>query len=277
MSDSDDETLAVSRKRTSLELDAMRRLHRLCTLSVTEGGIEAILCEIVDTAIALTGADFGSIYLIDPGSSVCRIAAQRGFPQWWVDFWNSAPLGQGSCGVALQRRERVIVENVEQSQIFGGSALEMQLKTGVRAVQSTPLLSRSGKPLGVFSTQYRNPQRPDEDKLRLLDLLARQSADIIEHIQSIGMLRRQAALLRLSFDAIFVWRVEGRFRSSSCAVGTGGSESSPRVQASTDLVRPEITRHPGSGSNSLVAVECRYQAYLCGGAHGAVRRRDPRL
>ena len=51
-----------------------------------------------------------------------------------------------TCGAALRRGKRVIVEDIEQSSIFIGTpALEIQLKAGVRACQSTPLVSRSGK------------------------------------------------------------------------------------------------------------------------------------
>ena len=192
---------ASEEKRISAELDAMIRLHKLSTLSVTEGDLERILCEIVDTAIALTGADFGNIQLVDPVSLALRIVAQRGFQQSWVDFWNNLPEGQGSCGVSLKQGERVIVENVEQTPILGGATLEMLLKAGVRAVQSTPLVSRSGKPLGMFSTHYRKPQRPDEATLRLLDLLARQAADIIEHVQGIAMLGESEERLRLAMTS----------------------------------------------------------------------------
>jgi PAS domain S-box-containing protein len=191
----------------SSELTAMLRLQKLSTLSVTEGDLGVILCEIVDAAIDVTGADFGSIQFIDPVSSALRIAAQRGFQQWWVDFWNTMPGGQGSCPVSLQRRERVIVENVEESPIFVGAVLEVLLKAGVRGVQSTPLVSRSGKLLGTFSTHYRKPQRPDEGQLRVLDLLARQAADVIEHVQGIAMLRESEERFRSMADgiALMIW------------------------------------------------------------------------
>src|SRR5215813_7293384 len=196
----DKEVIGVSQKRVSAELDAMIRLHKLSTLSVTEGDLERILCEIVDTAIALTGADFGNIQLVDPVSLALRIVAQRGFQQSWVDFWNNLPEGQGSCGVSLKQGERVIVENVEQTPILGGATLEMLLKAGVRAVQSTPLVSRSGKPLGMFSTHYRKPHSPDERALRLLDLLARQAADIIERAQADDALAEAAQRLNAHMD-----------------------------------------------------------------------------
>ena len=181
------------------DLDAMERLRRLGTLSVREGGLQPILTEIVDTAIAITNADFGNIQLLAPATGDLRIAAHRGFPPWWLDFWNSVAKGRGCCGTALQRGERVIVEDVEQSPIFAGTeALEIQRRAGVRAVQSTPLIGRSGKPVGMFSTHYRTPRRPDEHALRLLDLLAAQAADMIDHARSDEALRLSEERLKLA-------------------------------------------------------------------------------
>jgi GAF domain-containing protein len=66
-----------------------------------------------------------------------------GLLQLVFDFWNSNSGAKGACGTALERGERVIVEDVEQSPVFAGTeALEIQIKAGVRAVQSTPLVSR---------------------------------------------------------------------------------------------------------------------------------------
>jgi PAS domain S-box-containing protein len=204
------------------ELDAMTRLHKLAMLSVSEAGLEPILGEIVDAAIAVSGADFGSIQVLDPVSSDLGIVSHRGLPQWWLDFWQNVPRGQSGCGAALERGERVIVEDVEQSPLFAGTrGLEMLLKAGVRAQQSTPLLSRSGKPLGVFSTHYKKPHRPDERTLQLLDLLARQAADVIEHTQVTSALRHSEERYRLLAeqvtDGIFVIDSHGRYLDANRA------------------------------------------------------------
>jgi len=202
------------------ELDAMTRLHKLAMLSVHEAGLELFLDEIVNVAIAVCGADFGNIQLLDPVSSDLRIVSQRGFPQWWLDFWDSRFKGQ-DASAALERGERVIVEDVKRSPIFAGTTgLEMQLKAGVRALQSTPLVSRSGKPLGMFSTHYKKPHRPDERTLRLLDLLARQAADAIEHTQ-VSALRQSEERYRLLAeqvtDGIFVTDSQGRYLDANRA------------------------------------------------------------
>ena len=53
-------------------------------------------------------------------------------------------------------------------------------RSGIRAVQSTPLRSRSGRPLGMLSTHWRTPHPSSEDDFRFFDVLARQAADFIE-------------------------------------------------------------------------------------------------
>ena len=53
-------------------------------------------------------------------------------------------------------------------------------RSGIRAVQSTPLRSRSGRPLGMLSTHWRTPHDPTDEDFRFFDVLARQAADLIE-------------------------------------------------------------------------------------------------
>jgi PAS domain S-box-containing protein len=185
------------------DLDGMTHLQKLGGLFVQGSNLEPVLTEVVDAAIAITDADFGNVQLIDPVSGDLRIAAHRGFSPSWIEFWNAVAKGRGVCGTALERGERVIVEDIEQSPIFVGTpALDIQRKAGVRAVQSTPLVSRSGKTVGMFSTHYRTSRRPDERSLRLLDLLARQAADIIEHSQAAELLRESEQRLQLMADAL---------------------------------------------------------------------------
>jgi GAF domain-containing protein len=44
-------------------------------------------------------------------------------------------------------------------------------------------ITRSGALVGMLSTHYRTPRRPEDRDLWLLDLLARQAADAIERTQ----------------------------------------------------------------------------------------------
>ena len=196
-----EEALRESERRLTADLDAMVRLQKLGMQVVRDGNLEPFLGEIVDTAMKVCDADFGTIQILDPESLKFRIVAQRGFPAWWIDSWNTLSRREGASGTAVERGERVIVQDIEQSPIFVGTpALEIQRKVGVRAVQSTPLISRSGEVVGVFSTHYRAPRQPGEHALRLLDLLARQAADVIEQAQAEADLRESEKRLRFALE-----------------------------------------------------------------------------
>jgi PAS domain S-box-containing protein len=102
----------------------------------------------------------------------------------------------------MKTRERVVVEDVLESKFLAGSAaLQVLLDAGVRAVQCTPLISSSGKLLGMISTHHATPHQPSERELGLMDLLARQVADYLERRQSEQALTASSAELRRFLEA----------------------------------------------------------------------------
>src|SRR5262249_42521084 len=86
--------------------EVQRRLHQLAMLPI-EAGMQDVLAAILDVAIDIARADFGNIQLLDPKTSTLHLAAQRGFPQWWIDYWDTVSEGKGTCGTILKRGERV--------------------------------------------------------------------------------------------------------------------------------------------------------------------------
>ncbi len=197
--------LAVSRDITEQKQAekeyAMSRLDKISTLYVNDGDLPAILNEVLDLAISFTGADMGNIQLLEAESGLLRITVHRGFEPPFLDFFALVDHGTGSCGTALDRGERVIVEDVTRSPIFVGTpALAVQLEAGVRACQSTPLISRSGAFVGMLNTHFRSPYIPIEQDLQLVDLLAHQAADLIERKKSEESLRQSEERFRKIFN-----------------------------------------------------------------------------
>src|SRR6201999_3574870 len=74
--------------------------------------------------------------------------------------------------------------------------LPIFLEAGILAAQSTPLYSRGGKLLGMISTHWSFPHNPPQRRLDLLDILARQAADLIERTQTAEALRESEERLR---------------------------------------------------------------------------------
>jgi PAS domain S-box-containing protein len=175
--------------RLTAERDAMRRMHALSIRALAVGEDSSVLWqEIIDTAIAILGAEKGTLQSVD-GENL-RIMAHHGHDQKFLDFFSAARNVASVCGEALRRGKRVVVEDIERSQLFVGTpSLDVLRAAGIRAVQSTPLRTRGGKLIGILTTQWAAPRVPDEQDLLLLDLLARQAADLIEYNHSEMALR----------------------------------------------------------------------------------------
>jgi len=74
-------------------------------------------------------------------------------------------------------------------------------------VHSTSLTSRFGDALGLLSMQYRDARTPDSREIRMLDVLARQAADLIERMRSEQALRQSEEQFRELAEAgpQFIW------------------------------------------------------------------------
>jgi len=210
------EALSVSQEALSAELAAMKRLHAMVDRILQDDSLDSILPETVDAAIEIAGADMGTVQLLERDTSKLRIAASRGLERPALDFFAHVALDDPTAlGESMRRGERVTVEDVTKSDIFAGTpAFDVLRAAGVRAFQSTPLMSRSGTLIGTLSTHYRSPGLPQERDLRVLDLLARQAADAIERNGSEEMRRLDAVaryqqLVELISAGVYVVDTEG--------------------------------------------------------------------
>jgi PAS domain S-box-containing protein len=169
-------------EHSAADLKAMRRLNEIGTRCAKDGNdVVGCLKDVLNVAIEISGADKGHIQLRDPESDQLNFAAHNGFDESFRDFFINARDGNSAWGMAMETHQRVIVEDITESEIYAGKpSLSMMLNADVRAVQSVPLLSSFGKLLGTISTHFSEPHRPSEQELRLMDLLARQTADYLE-------------------------------------------------------------------------------------------------
>src|SRR5205807_114452 len=133
-------------EQLAAELVAMARMQQLSTRLVQAGDFPVLLEEIVGAAMEITGAAMGDVQLFE--DEISNVVAQRGSDTGFSE--PSDTIDQASR-TAVRRGERVIVKD----------------QAGTRAVISTPLVSRSGQVLGVFSTHYRSPLKPAERDLRM--------------------------------------------------------------------------------------------------------------
>ncbi|HEY7241608.1 MAG TPA: ATP-binding protein [Burkholderiales bacterium] len=170
----------------AMELAATKQLQETSLRLIGEDDPASLYETILDAAVVIMRSEYASIQMLYPERGELRLLGFRGFNAHAAKFWEWVrPASESTCGMALRSRARCIVADVENCDWMAGSEdLATYLQTGIHAVQSTPLVSRSGHVLGMISTHWCRPHQPSEHELRLLDVLARQAADLIERKRS---------------------------------------------------------------------------------------------
>ena len=188
--------LRESEERLAQELAATRQLQSASALLIqgSNGNGSVLYQKIVDAAVAIMRSDMASLQMFYPergNEGELRLLGHSGFSPQAAEFWTWVRPGSATtCGVGLRSGQRVIAADVETCDFLTGTDdLDIYRDAGIRAVQSTPLVSRDGRMLGMISTHWRTPHTPAESDLRQFDILARQAADVLERKQAEEALR----------------------------------------------------------------------------------------
>ncbi|HEX4023450.1 MAG TPA: ATP-binding protein [Steroidobacteraceae bacterium] len=183
--------LQQAERPPTVEPDSAHPLHELSTRLIRGGDIQTLYHQMIDTAVAIMHSDCASMQVLGERSSDLHLLAWRGFDQRSAQYWQRITLESISSRAAAARRgERVFITDTEQCETIAGTRdLEEYRRSHIRSTQSTPLLSRTGRLLGMISTHWRRPHQPAAGELRTFDILVRQCADLIERRQTEEALR----------------------------------------------------------------------------------------
>jgi GAF domain-containing protein len=139
---------------------------------------------LLEEAVAVTSADRGTFQLIDRSTSSLRIVASCDFGPEFLRFFSAVRDSDDcACGRSLRQVGRIMVPDIRDSEIFKSSPSGAVLRDAqVRAVQSTPLVDRQGRLIGVISTHWASVWRPSDDALSRLDAVCFRAAREISSI-----------------------------------------------------------------------------------------------
>ena len=185
-------------------LEDAKALQKISSQLIHEQNSDALYEDIVDAAMAMMRADMGSLQMVDRDGESLRLLAWKGFHPQSAAYWGTVTGGtQSSHGGALTNGVRQINPDIATSELVKGSDSHAEyVRSGIRAIQSTPLLSRDGRTVGMISTHWREPHVPGDRELRLFDVLARQAADVLERKRIEEALRESEERYRTLFESI---------------------------------------------------------------------------
>ena len=199
--------MRASERRLAQDLARMTRLQALSTRLVQPDDLMTLLQEILAAAAETTGTDKGNIQFVDDDTGGLRIVVHQGLSARFLQHFAEDGCA-ATCGAAQRGRQRVILEDLRQEPTLRNTQdLLISEAEGIRAVVSTPLITRNGHLLGVLSNHYGAPYQPPKHELRYIDLLARMAADVIERSRTEQALRASETRFRELADAMpqLVW------------------------------------------------------------------------
>lgn len=164
------------------QLEDERRLTAIGRVLMHERDLPTLHEALLNAAMLLMRADKASLQLLNADGTRVDLVASSGLHPDSVAYWKEVGYGSDSaCGQALAGNLRAMIADVETLGLEPDSpSLHHYRLSEIRAVQSTPLIGRDGKLVGVLSTHWRKPHVPTSFALARFDKLAHDAAEALD-------------------------------------------------------------------------------------------------
>lgn len=197
--------IAVRTARLLQELESHKealttRLDQLEALSTVGEAVSAtldldeVLATIVTQAVALSGADGGSILEFDPELAEFRVRTTFGTSPAQMDALRGIRVGLYDSLVGRAARERRPLQVPDLAESADDEHLRLLRDAGWRSVVAVPML-RQGRVVGALLVRRRQPGEVDNSTCLLLETFASQSSLALTNAQLYRRLEEQSAEL----------------------------------------------------------------------------------
>jgi len=242
----DENALRQRERELARELLDQKQLQKVSGQMIKQQQIEAVYMQIVEATVVLLRSDCASMQMVVPETGDLLLLAQKGFAAGSANGWRRVSRDGGTtCAEAFRIGERVIVPDLEHCHFVKKEDLVSYQRSAIRSVQSTPLFSRAGELVGMISNHWRKVHEPSKRELRLLDVLARQAADLIESKRADDEVRESEARMRATVEqataGVSRCDVDGRitFANQKLCKMIGYTESELIGKTFADVTHPD--------------------------------------
>jgi GAF domain-containing protein len=161
----------IGQRGFSVVLDAM--INRLKGEKTFDEALHRVLVD----AMALNGAEFGTLQLLD--GDTLLIVDQQSFKPPFLNTFRAVVREEGSaCGRALRSGKTVVIEDIEKDAEFAPFR-EVAKEAGYRSVVTTPLTTAGKKPLGIVATHFARVHSPTKVEIETFEKYCVFAADYL--------------------------------------------------------------------------------------------------
>src|ERR1700733_4102020 len=154
---------------------------------------------------------FCTVPLLDEGGKHLWEGSGGGLPAAYMQGVNGLEIGPdvGACGSAAFRNETTIIEDIANDHRFG-PAKDFVLSFGLRACWSVPIRDSKQKVLGTFAMYHKQPAKPRDRDLRVVEAGAHLAGNAIERLRAEEKLRENAERIAMAEKAAAfgIWQTE---------------------------------------------------------------------
>lgn len=187
-------------EKISRRNECLNTLHEASLLLVQECKVEDLFEIVVNKMMAMSGAQFGYIYLLDESDVLMKPKSVHGFPAEHVK--KSVQQGQGIIGKVWESGKTLVIYNYHEWEYRLREVIYSSLRTGI----GIPL-KVEGRVIGVFSMNYTVDHLFEQEELQMLDSFAELASMVLGNFLLHGKLQesqhRNQALIDALPDSIF--------------------------------------------------------------------------
>jgi signal transduction histidine kinase len=170
---------------TANEKEMWRILDVVSRCIRADNDFKGCLNSILQAAIQITLAGCGTLFLWNRDTRILKLVLHYGLDPSCAERLDSLHEEEAALyGITTPSGEQIIVEDIALADsVKAPGLLAALLAAGIRAFESTPLVTSSGNVVGAVSTYFSTPHQPSSRELPFLDVLAHEAGDYIERVQ----------------------------------------------------------------------------------------------
>jgi two-component system nitrate/nitrite sensor histidine kinase NarX len=179
--------LAAALQQRDTQVDALNRLSAAISQA---GSLDKALQDTLTHLLALTGADMGSIHVLDPATHSLKLAASLGVSGGFVCAERRIPIGECLCGEAARTGQLIVSEDLMTDPRLVRPACREE-KFG--SVVSIPLTAKE-RTLGILTLYTKQSHAVSDLDHALLTLVGRHIGVAVENAQLSTRMRELAVM-----------------------------------------------------------------------------------
>ena len=187
----------TSRKRQEA---ASARQHRILEMIAVGAPFQATLDALADLIEIESPGTLCSILLVDADGVHIRHGSAPSLPEEYTRAIDGCAISpdSGSCGRAMALRTRIVTVDILEDPVWEDFR-ELTSRQGLRSCCSSPIISDQGRVLGCIGVYRREPRRPSQEEIRVIDFATHIAAIVVERKRTeTESLEQRSALAHLS-------------------------------------------------------------------------------